>query len=84
MPPQDTHQFFQWLEARLSQKKYGPLGPVQPLDRAFFRQGATQPYMIAVVDTGHVSNTPIEIFRQVESWLQQFHGHTGGGCPGPC
>jgi hypothetical protein len=81
MPPQDTSQFFQWLQARLTQKEYAPIGPVHPLDVAFFKHGALNaPYIVAAVDTAHVSNTPVEIFQQVEGWLQKFLGHTGAAC----
>ncbi|MGH8612607.1 MAG: hypothetical protein ACREYF_11390 [Gammaproteobacteria bacterium] len=82
--PQDTLQFYDWLRTRLTQKiekKYAEIGPVAPLDLAFFKHGALNlPYVIAVADTSHISNTPAEIFQQVENWFQQLHGNTGAGC----
>lgn len=81
MPPQNTQQFYGWLRARLAQKAYAEIGPAQPLSLAFFKHGALNlPYVIAVTDTAHVSNTPTEIFQQVGQWFQQLHGHTGAGC----
>lgn len=81
MTHQDTLQFYAWLRARLAQKKYAEIGPVPPLDLAFFKHGALNlPYVIAVTDTAHISNTPTEISQRVENWLQQMHGRTGAGC----
>ncbi len=54
--------------------------PVSPLDVAFFRQGALNlPYVIAALDTGHVTNTATEIFQRVEPWFHQLIGRTGAG-----
>jgi hypothetical protein len=77
----DTAQFFQSLRVRLAQKGYAEIGPVQPLNIAFFKHGALSlPYVIAVIDTAGVSNTPTEVFKRVEGWLQQLHGRTGAAC----
>jgi hypothetical protein len=82
--PQDTLQFFDWLRKRLTQrieKKYAEIGPVAPLDLAFFKHGALNlPYVIAVADASHISNTPSEIFQQVEGWFKKLLGTTGKGC----
>src|SRR3979409_1326691 len=81
MPNQGTLQFYAWLRARLAQKEYAEIGAVPPLDLAFFKHGALNlPYVIAVTDTAHISNTPTEIFQRVEHWFQQLHGRTGAGC----
>jgi hypothetical protein len=81
MPQQDTLHLYDSLRARLAQQGYAEIGPVPPLDLAFFKLGAPNlPYVIAVVDTAHISNTPIEIFHRAESWLQQMHGRTGAAC----
>ena len=81
MALQDTEQFFQSLRQRLTQKNYAEIGPVQPLHLAFFKHGGLNlPYVIAVVDTAQVSNTPTEILHRVESWLHRMHGRTGAAC----
>jgi hypothetical protein len=80
MPNQDISAFYQWLQTRLSQKGYAPLPPASPLDVAFFKHGALNlPYVIAAVDTGHVSNTATEIFQRLEPWFRQLIGRTGAG-----
>jgi len=77
---QNLSGFYKWLRARLAQKEYTELGPVQPLEIAFFKHGALGlPYIIGVVDTGSISNTPTEIFQRVEKWFQKMIGHTGAG-----
>jgi hypothetical protein len=81
MPHQNTQQFYGWLRKRVAQKGYAEIGPVSPLDLAFFKHGALSlPYVIAVTDTAHTLNTPTQIFQRVEQWLQQLHGYTGAGC----
>ncbi len=81
MAQQDTLQFTQWLRSRLSGKGYAEIGAVQPLDCAFSKHGALNlPYVVAVVDTAHVTNTPSEIFDRIENWLAQLHGTTGAAC----
>jgi hypothetical protein len=81
MPQQTLDQFYAWIRRRLAQKAYAEIGPVQPLDLAFFKHGALNlPYVIAVIDIAHISNTPTEIFKRVEQWFQQLHGQTGAGC----
>jgi hypothetical protein len=78
MEKQNISAFYEWLGTRLAQKGYVPLGPVHPLDLAFFKAGAFGPKVVSVTDTGHVSNTPTEIFQQVESWFQTMIGHGAG------
>jgi hypothetical protein len=80
MPNQHISAFYTWLQRRVAQKGYAALGPVSPLDVAFSKQGALNlPYVIAAVDTGHVANTPTEIFQRVEPWFRQLSGRTGAG-----
>ena len=82
MPQQTLDQLYAWLRTRLAHKAYAEIGPVPPLDLAFFKHGALNlPSVIAVTNTAHTSNTPTEIFQRVEQWLQQLHGHTGAACP---
>jgi hypothetical protein len=79
MSQQDIAGFYQYLRARLGAKDYTELKPVQPIDIAFFKLGwGGSPYAIAVVDTRHVTNTPTEILRRVESWLLKTVGRSGG------
>lgn len=81
MPQQSLDQFYTWLRRRLAHKAYAAIGPVQPLDQAFFKHGALNlPYVVAVIDTAYTSNTPTEIFKRVEQWFHQLHGNTGAGC----
>lgn len=81
MPPQDTARYFEWLNARLTNKGYAGIGGMAPIDRAYFKLGALNlPYVIAIIDTAHVSNTPSEIFKRIENWLSQLHGATGAAC----
>src|SRR5687768_17472999 len=80
MNRQDISEFYNWLRGRLAQKNYTELRPVQPLNLAFSKQGALSlPYVIAVVDTSHVTNTPTEIFQRVEGWMLKTVGRTGAG-----
>jgi hypothetical protein len=80
MTNQDFSAFCQSLQSRLTRKAYSLLPPVAPLDIAFFKHGALNlPYVIAAVDTGHVTNTPTQIFQRVEPWFGQLTGRTGAG-----
>lgn len=81
MPPQDTARFYEWLNTRLTNKGYVEIGHMAPVDRVFLKHGALNlPYVIAIIDTAHVSNTPSEIFERIENWLSQLHGATGAAC----
>jgi hypothetical protein len=78
---QSVQRFYGWLRRRLAQKGYAEIGPVQPLDLAFSKQGALGlPYIIAAIDTARTSNIPTEIFKRVEPWFRKMHGNTGAGC----
>lgn len=79
MDKQDISAFYQWLRARLAHKGYAELGPVRPLDLAFFKHATLNlPSVIAVIDTAHTTNTPTEIFQQVEDWFQKMVGIGAG------
>lgn len=77
----DTLKFYEWLRTRLDKKGYAPIGPLQPLDVGFMKQGAfSGTRVIAALDATQTSNTPTDILQQVEKWFQKLHGNNGYGC----
>ena len=68
--------------ARGSAKKAMPRSaPSRLSTRLFSKSGFLgQPYVIAFVDTAHVSNTPTEILQNTEGWFRQLIGHQGAAC----
>jgi hypothetical protein len=81
MQHQDTTKFYEWLRARLDPQGYAQMGPVQPLDVAFLKQGPfIGTHIIAAIDTSQASNTPTEMFQQTEKWFLKLLGTNGAGC----
>jgi hypothetical protein len=80
MNHQDTQQFYQWLRARLENKGYAVMGPVQPLDIGFLKQSAFGNRVMAAIDTSQTANTPAEMLQQTEKWFEKLHGNTGNAC----